>query len=154
VRDAISRFDEYVRALGDPAPPSPPITLRAACVYLLRRATPALVPVAAAVAAQFVLGSGVAGVLLVAGSGAATAGGVAGAALALGRRVTALAAAAASIALLVGPPYVVVESIADLFAVQTGLFGVVSLFVAAVCYAETAGVPRAAVGAESGDDAE
>ncbi len=149
MREAIARFDDRLRAIGDPDPPSPPVTLRAACQYLLRRATPALVPVVAAVAAQFLLGSATAGALLVAGSGAAAVGGVAGASIALARRGAALVAAVVSSTLLVAPPYAVADGSGDLFAIQTGLFAVVTLFVAAVCYAETAGLARGGVAENS-----
>lgn len=143
MRDAIARFDDRIRAIGDPDPPTPS-TLRAVCGYLLRRATPALVPVVVAVVAQFLLSGVVSGVLITAGSVAAAAGGVAGAALALERRPAAVLAVVVATALLVGPPYAVAGD--DLFAIQTGLFGVVTLFVAAVCYVETAGPPGTAAG--------
>ena len=145
MRDAIGRFDDRIRAIGDPEPPTPP-TLGAVCGYLLRRATPALVPVAVAVVAQFLFSGVVSGVLLTVGCAAAAAGGVGGAALALRRRPTALLAAVVTTALLVGPPYAIASGVDDLFAIRTGLFGVVTLFVAAVCYVETAGLPAIASG--------
>lgn len=140
MRETIARFDDRIRSIGDPEPPSSPVTLRAACGYLLRRATPALVPVAVAVVGQFFFTGAASGVLIAAGVATAGAGGVAGAALALERRLTAGVAGVVSASLLVGPPYVVAGGVGDLFAVQTGLFAVVTLFVAAVCYAETANV--------------
>ena len=142
MREAIGRFDDRIRSIGDPDPPSSPVTLRAACGYLLRRATPALVPVAVAVVGQFFFTGVASGVLIAAGVATAAAGGVGGAALALGRRVTAVGAAVAAAGLLIGPPYAVADGVGDLFAVQTGLVAVVTLFVAAVCYAETANVAR------------
>ena len=149
MRDAIARFDERLRSIGDPEPPSPPVTLRAACGYLFRRAVPALVPVGVAVVGQFLVGGVVAGTLLAAGSATAAAGGVAGAALALGRRLPPASAAFVAVTLLAGPPFAVAGGSDDLFAIQTGLFGIVTLFVAAVCYAETAGLSRA--GVDGGD---
>lgn len=148
MRDAIAQFDDRVRAFGDPESPSPPVTLRAACRYLFRRATPALIPVAAAVVAQFLLTSVASGTLTALGFAAALTGGVAGTALALGRRLTALVAVLVTGGLLVGPPSAVAGGVNDLFVVHAGLFGVVTLFVAAVCYAETARVARG--GAEGG----
>ena len=152
MRDAIARFDDAVRAVGDPEAPSP-LTLRRACSYLFRRAVPALVPVAVAVVGQFLFTNPTSGLLTFGGVAAAMVGGVAGAALALDRRVTALAAGVGSAALLVGLPFAIAGS-GDLFAVQTGLFGVVTLFVAAVCYAETAGLSRAAGTADTAATAE
>ena len=142
MRDVITRFDDYVRAVGDPEPPSAPVTLRAAARYLFRRAVPALVPVAVAVVGQFFFTGRTSGVLTALGVGAAMAAGVAGAAAGLSRRGSALAAALLATGLLVGPPYVIADGGDGLFAVHTALFGVVSLLITAICYAETAGLSR------------
>lgn len=146
MRDAIARFDERVQAIGDPASPEPPLTLRAVCGYLFRRAVPALVPVLVAVVGQFGVTGTVSGVLTASGIGAALVGGVAGVAGALERRGTALAAAVVVAALLAAPPVAVTGGGDDLFVVHLGLFSVVTLFIAAVCYAETEGLPRAKTG--------
>lgn len=146
MRDAIGQFDDRVRAVGDPEQPSTPVTLRAAAWYLFRRAVPALVPVAVAVVGQFLVTGRASGVLTALGVGAAMAAGVAGAAAALSRRGSALAATLLAAGLLVGPPFVVADGATDLFAVHTALFGVVCLLIAAICGAETAGLsgPRGA----------
>lgn len=147
MRDAIARFDERLRAIGDPDPPEPPLTLRSVCRYLFRRAVPALVPVVVAVVGQFLFTGRVSGALTA--FGGALVGGVAGAAAALEKRVASLAATVVVAALLVGPPLVVTSGADDLYVVHLGLFGVVTLFVAAVCYAETASLPQAKAGGSS-----
>lgn len=149
MRDAIARFDERVRAIGDPEQPEPPLALPAVCRYLFRRAVPALVPVAVAVVGQFLFTGRVSGALTAFGVGATMVGGVAGAAVALEKRVAAIATAVVAAGLLVAPPMAVTGGTDDLFAVHLGLFGVITLFVAAVCYAETAGLPRANPGGGS-----
>ena len=154
MRDVIGRFDARVRSIGDPDPPAPPLTLSGVCGYLFRRAVPALVPVAVTVVGQFLFTGPTSGALTLAGVSAAAAGGVGGAALALHRRPEALAAAVASAALLVGPPLAITGSVDDLFAVQTGLFSVVTLFVAAVCYVETSGLSGSAGTSETAARAE
>ena len=141
MRDPIAPFEERMRAVGDPAPPEAPVTPRAACGYLFRRAVPALVPVVVAVVAQFVFTGPENGALTVLGVVAVMAGGTGGAAVALGRRPTALVAGVATAGLLVVPPMAVTGRAEGLFAVHVGLFGVVTLFVAAVCYVETAELP-------------
>ncbi|GAB7094350.1 hypothetical protein JCM30237_15020 [Halolamina litorea] len=147
--NVLTRFDDRIRAIGDPDPPASPLTLRAATGYLLRRATPALVPVVVAVVMQFVVSNPLSGVLTATGAVGAAVGGVAGAALALERRGATLVAVVAATALVVGPVVAVADGSGDLFAVHLGLFGVVTLFVVAVCYAETASLRRADGGGRS-----
>jgi len=154
VRDVIDRFDARIRSIGDPDPPAPPLALSAVCGYLFRRAVPALVPVTVAVVGQFLFTSPTSGALTAAGVSTAAAGGVSGAALALHRRLEAVAAAVASAALLVGPPFAITGGVDELFAGQTGLFAVVTLFVAAVCYVETSGLSRSAGRGETAARAE